>query len=308
MSGLSGTIESVITVLIGENSFEVEQWLQRLVAKFGGTAEKFNGTSLELKQLPDLLMGTSLFAEKRLVIIHGLGANKEIWDVLPDWMPRLSDDIHLVLVESKPDRRTKTWKILQKTATVQEFKPWTERDTGAAVNWVVTYADGKLTKAAAQFLVARGGINQWALAQTIDKLSVYDEITEDIIRDNVEARADENVFQLFETALRSDSVRVQEMIAALSQTDDAYQTFGLLSGQVFQLAALAVARDDDDVARDLAVHPFVISKLRPYANRLGARKAGDIVNYFARADETMKTTDIDPWLAAEHALLRVAGQ
>lgn len=298
----------MIDVFIGENSFEIEQRLQQRIAAFDGVVEKVDGADLELKQLPDLLMGVSLFAEKRLVIIDNIGANKVLWEVLPDWLSRLSDDIHLVLVEPKPDKRTKTWKSIQKIGTVQDFKPWTERDTNAAVKWAVEYAEGKLTQSSARLLVTRAGVNQWALAQAIDKLSVYDEITEDSIRENVDARADENVFQLFETALKGDSARVQEMIAALSQADDAYLTFGLLSGQAFQLAALAVARDDDDVAHDLAVHPFVISKLRPYAKRLGARRAAAIVTCFAEADEAMKTTDIDPWLATERALLKTANE
>ena len=299
----------MISVFVGENSFEVEQKLKQLVAEFGGAPEKFDGAELEIRQLPDLFMGLSLFSEKRLVIVRGLSANKDVWDVLPDWLGRMSDDIHLVLVEPKPDKRTKSWKALQKVATVQELKPWTERDVNTAVRWVSEYAKEQgveLPYKAAQLLVARIGVDQWQLAQTVDKLSVYDEVTEEIIRGNTEAQSHENVFELFETALKGDVGRVQEMVATLSLSDDPYQTFGLLSGQAFQLAVLAVARDGDDAAKDIGAHPFVLSKLRPYATKLGVRKAGEVVTVFAEADEAMKTTSIDPWLAIEKALLKVA--
>ncbi|HMS93004.1 MAG TPA: DNA polymerase III subunit delta [Candidatus Saccharibacteria bacterium] len=301
----------MITLLMGENSYEIHHQLRQLAADFRGQTEKIDGAELELQQLPDLLMGSSLFSEKRLVIIRDLSRNKILWDKLPDWVGRISDDIHLVITEPKPDKRTKTYKALQKVATVIEHKPWGERDYTQAEKWVVVEAKARqltLTPTLARLLVARVGVDQWQLGQALDKLRFMNTVTEEVITEVIDARPAENVFDLLETALRGDSVRVQEMIAALSQTDDAYQTFGLLSGQVFHLAALAVARDGDDVVRDLAVHPFVISKLRPYANRLGARKVGDIVNYLAKADETMKTTDMDPWLVAEHALLKVAGQ
>lgn len=301
----------MITLLMGENSYEIHHQLRQLAADFQGQTEKIDGAELELQQLPDLLMGSSLFSEKRLVIIRNLSRSKTLWDKLPDWVGRISDDIHLVITEPKPDKRTKTYKTLQKVATIIEHKPWGERDYTQAEKWVVAEAKARqltLTPTLARLLVARVGVDQWQLGQALDKLRFMDMVTEEVITEVIDARPAENVFDLLETALRGDSVRVQEMIAALSQTDDVYQTFGLLSGQVFQLAALAVARDGDDVARDLSVHPFVISKLRPYANRLGARKVGDIVNYLAKADETMKTTDMDPWLVAEHALLKVAGQ
>lgn len=298
----------MITLLTGENSYGVEQVLRQLTADFSGVVEKFDGGDLELKQLPDLLMGVNLFSEKRMVVIRGLSQNKSVWEALPEWLARLSDDIHLVLVESKPDKRTKTYKTLQKDAEVHEFKPWTERDVRTAEKWAEGQAIEKLTSNAARLLVARVGVDQWQLAQAIEKLSVYDAITEDLIRENIEAQPHENVFVLFETALKGDTKRVQEMIATLSLGEEPYQLFGLLSGQVFQLAALAAAREGDDVAKDLGAHPFVLSKLKPYARECGVRRASEIVATFTTADEAMKTSSIDPWLAIERALLGISTQ
>lgn len=46
-------------------------------------------------------MGVSLFATKRLIVIRGLSENKVIWPVFGDWLPKVSDDIHLVLIERR---------------------------------------------------------------------------------------------------------------------------------------------------------------------------------------------------------------
>lgn len=296
----------MITLLTGENSYEIEQALRGLAVEFSGDMEKFDGAELELTRLPDLLMGMSLFSEQRLVVIRGLSANKQVWDALPDWLERISDDIHLVVVEAKPDKRTKTYKALQKAAAVREFKLWTDRDERRAEQWVGEQANArnvKLSPTAARLLVSRIGVDQWQLANTLDTLSVYDEITEDRIRDTTEARPHENVFALFETALKGDRARVQAMVQALSLSEDPYQLFGLLSGQAFQLAALAAAREDDDVAKDFGVHPFVLSKLRPYAAKQGVKGSRQIVRAFSKADELMKTSSTEPWLAIEQALL-----
>ena len=164
------------------------------------------------------------------------------------------------------------------------------------------------TPALAKLLVTRAGVDQWQLAHALDKLSLLDDVTEEAIRDTVEATPSENVFELFETALKGDRARVQVMIGTLSLSEEPYQVFGLLAGQAFQLAVLAAARDGDDVAKDISAHPFVLSRLRPYASKREVAGARRIVERFAAADEAMKTSSIDPWLAIEQALLHTADE
>lgn len=299
----------MITLLTGENSYEIDHELKRLVAAFDGTPEKFDGEALEVRQLPDLLAGMSLFAEKRLVIIKQLSDNKAVWGELPAFLGRISDDVDLVLVEPKPDKRTSAYKTLQKAASVQEYRPWAERDSVKAEKWVGEQAKARgvaLAPALVGLLVSRVGVDQWELAHALDKLSVLSEVTEDIIRDVIEANPSENVFELFETALKGNRARTREMITTLSMTEESYQLFGLLSGQVFQLATLAAASESDNVAKDISAHPFVLSKLKPYAKKEGIAGAFRIANAFAEADHAMKTSSIDPWLAIERAILQTA--
>lgn len=298
----------MITVLTGENSYELRQTLQRVMAEFGGTPERFDGDTLELRQLPDVFMGMSLFAEKRLVIIRELATNKTVWEVLPEWLGRVSDDVRLVLVEPKLDKRTKTYKALQKVAEIIEHKPWTERDQASAEKWLTGQAEARgitLESTGARLLVARVGVDQWLLAQALDKLAVFDQVTDEVIRDVIEARPSESVFELFEMALKGDKKRVAEILATLQLSEDPYMLFGLLSGQAFQLAALTVARPGDEIARDVGVHPYVLSRLRPYADQRGAAGARTIIALFARADDAMKSS-VDPWVAITQVVFAVA--
>ncbi|HEV7952378.1 MAG TPA: DNA polymerase III subunit delta [Candidatus Saccharimonadales bacterium] len=303
----------MITILSGENSFEVQRALRVIIHGFGGAVEKVDGSELELKQLPDLLMGGTLFADKRLIVIKQLSDNKAIWPIFSDWLPRVSDDIHLVLVESKLDKRTKTYKDLQKIATVTEYPAWTERDTSKAEQWVAGEArahDMDIDSASVRLLVQRVGADQWLLYQALQKLSVLDVITQERIIDIIEANPIENVFDLFESALRGNSAKVKQMIATLELSEDPYRLFGLLSGQAFQLAALAVAGDKPSaqVAKDLGVHPYGLSKLSSHAHHLGRLGVKRVIGAFAEADAGMKSSAIDPWLLIERALIKTATQ
>jgi len=301
-----------VILLTGDNTFEIERELARIVAEFDGAAERLDGAEITLQQLPDLLMGVSLFATKRLVIIRNLSENGTIWNALPDWLTRLSPDIQLVLVDSKPDKRTKTYKAIQKLADIREYKAWGERDEQVARRWVAEEAHRMgmtIDQKSVQVLVQRTGPDQWVLYHALQKLAAVEHVTPEVITDVVDARISENVFEVLDAALRGDIKRVHEMVANISLTDDPYRLFGLLGGQVFQLACLSVAdRPVADVAHDVGAHPYALGKLASYAQSLSRREVRAIVAAFADADVRLKTSSIDPWLCVERALLVVAAR
>jgi DNA polymerase-3 subunit delta len=255
-------------------------------------------------------MGGTLFANKRLVIIKNLSENKTVWPGFAEWLPRVSDDIHLVLVEPKLDKRTKTYKDLQKIAGVTEFAAWSERDTSKAEQWVAGEARAltmEIDNASVRLLVQRVGPDQWLLHHALQKLSVLDRITPEVITEIIDANPVENVFDLFESALRGNALKVKQMIDTLETTEDPFRLFGLLSGQAFQLAALAVAGDkpNAEIAKDLGVHPYGLGKLASYANKIGKVGAKKVIAIFAEADTSMKTSAAEPWLLVERALIKV---
>lgn len=299
----------MITLLTGDNTFEIDNELRQIVAGFSGDAERIDGSELDVKRLPDLLMGSTLFADKRLIIIKNLSENKAIWPDFVGWIPRISDDSELVLVDSKPDKRTLTYKELKKVATVIEYMSWTDRDEAKAIQWVAARATEEgleLNKKSVQLIVRRVGLDQWALSHALEKLGLVDTITDEIIEDTIDANPTENVFNLFDAALRGDRTKVSRMIKTLEISDDPYRLFALLSGQAFQLATLAVSEASDSVANDLSANPYVISKLAPVAKHLGRSGARKIIATFGAADDDLKLSRADPWLLIERALMQVS--
>jgi DNA polymerase-3 subunit delta len=228
---------------------------------------------------------------------------------LGDWLPKISDDIHLVLVEPKPDKRTTTFKALQKNATISEYLPWEDRDIAKAEKWVESEAKNmgiQLNKKCIQTLLEWVGIDQWALFHALEKLALTDEITPESIKEVITASPFENVFNLFETALRGDSAGVSKMLKTLEQTDDVYRLSALLSSQTFQLAAVVSAQAGDNVARDFGIHPYVVQKLTPAAKKFGKTGVSKIINIFTELDDDMKISKADPWLLVERALIKVS--
>ncbi len=299
----------MITLLTGDNSFELREALQAIVKRFDGSAERIDGANLELRQLPDLLMGGTLFAEKRLVIISGLSSNSSLWQKLPEWLPRVSDDVQLVLIDEKPDKRTTSYKALKEVAEVKEFPAWTDRDQHKAEQWLEARAKARgvsLDKKIVHHIVARVGVDQWVLANALETVSLLDGITPEAIDRTIVAHDTENIFELFETALKGERAALRDTLRTLELQEDPYAFFALVSSQAFSLAAVTYADDTNNPSKDFAIHPFVASKLTRHAKRLGKPAVHRIMKKFAQTDADMKLSKADPWLLIERLMFDLA--
>ncbi len=301
----------MITLLTGENDFELTKKVAQLKTDFAGTAERYDAAELSNEQLADIFAGQTLFTMKRLVIIDQPSANSELWQSLPAWNDRLSGDTQLVLIEPKPDKRTATYKWLNKNADVVAFEPIDSRDISKTAKWVEAYAKQHgvaLTAHQARRLATRAGGSQWELAHAIDKLSLLPSVTDEWIDDVVDEHPSESVFALFETALSGDGQRLAESLMRLRQTEEPYRLFGLMVSQGLQLATLVYGDGNaQKVASDTgAKSSYPFQKLGPYANRMTKRQARELIKLLARADTRLKSSDADPWIILENCLVGVA--
>lgn len=299
----------MITLLYGDNTFEIDQALQALYVQYGDSLERYEGADISYDMLPSLFQGMSLLSHVRTIVIRRLSENKEVWARLPEWLKATGEDTHIFLVEQKLDKRTKTFKELQAGADLKEFTRWKERDYTTARQWTTAEAARRgvaLTTPQVRLLVERVGPDQMALHHALEKLSLLSDVTDAVITETIERSPNENVFELFEAVLRGDVERCRQMIATLRQTEDPYMLFGLLATQAGQFLALAAAKSSDTVAKDIGAHPFVLSKLKPYVETRGVNGAKALIEVIAETDRRMKTSSLDPWIAVEYAVQAIA--
>lgn len=300
----------MITWLIGDNSFEVSEALAAIIQNSSALPERFDGTTLTLADLPNILMGVSLFSVKRLVIISNLTENSAIWEKLPSWIERISDDIDLVFIDEKPDKRRLSYKALQAVATVREFSSWTDKDQFNASSWLEARAKTmgiELSKKDVQTLLRRVGLNQWQLAHALDTLALADKVDTETIEAVIPANPSENALLLFETALKGDVTRLSQAIEVLKNTEVPQQIFSLLTTQLLSFAAVSFAKGPgQSPAADIGIHPYVVKILTPHAQKRGAAETSKMLADFARADQLLKGTATDPWVLIERLLMGIA--
>jgi len=299
----------MIYLLHGENEFEKRQRLAELTREIGGELERIDGEELTSGQLRELLAGQTLFADERLVVISGL-SESPAWAELPELAENVANQV--ILLENKLDKRTKTYKFLKKQAKTEEFTPWGDRDRGLAISWCTKRAKDEhkfdLKRNLAETLVDRLGLDQMRLDNTLEQLSLAEKVDEKLIDLVVPLAKSESVFGLMEAVLSGRRQEVRDIINYLEATsgpDGAYMTIGLLTSQLIILNALVLGGQSQEVAKDFGAHPFVVSKLTPYARKLDIETLRKMNQSLQKADLSMKTTSVSPWLLLETALVEM---
>lgn len=296
----------MIYLLHGENDFLRRERMRELVSDL---AEKYDAEDLDFAKIRELWAGQTLFAESREIVIFDLSTQTDLWKSLPD-LPET--DSLIILSESSVDKRTKTYKWLQKNATVEAFEQFGDRDAVKAVDWCVVRAKKKynfdLPRSSAKMLVDRLGVEMGRLDQVLFQLEVVDNFDEDFIEKLVPLPKSENTFELLDAAINGRRGEVAKIISYMESTsgdDGAYLTLGLLGSQVATLAGLIVSgASSDRVAKDLGVHPFSAKKLASLTRKVDRGRLRELLNSLIEADKFMKTTSTPPWLLIEMALVK----
>ena len=310
----------MIFLLYGDNDFLIRLRLHEAAAGFSGEVERYDGAELVREQLPGIFGGMTLFAEKRLIIIRDLSAQKSLWSELTTWLEQASDTSEIYLVEATIDKRTKTYKWLQKNAKVTECAALKAAQTAKAEAWLRDYALKSQVKIDRETIVAmvqraiRPGsddkpiIDQQLLAQAVGQLQLHDgKISAGLLDAILPPSHYQNVFELLATALDGDSERTRQMTEDLRTHDDGYKVLAVLSAQIAQLSLVVIAGSEHSstLAADSGVHPYVLQQLQRYRERVSLSQIQQLVEIAAKLDHRSKRSSNDPWLLVDSLLSQV---
>ena len=310
-----------VTVIFGENSFERTRELAKLknqAEKADFTIENLNAENLTEEDFVNSICGVSLLAEKRLVIVKKISDNSMLWDKLPAIISRISSDVHLCLIEEKIDKRSAIYKSLAKVADMKEQKSLSVKDGKNLSELARTIAKRlgfPVDNKTADFLISWVGVDEWRVRDGIERLAILGEISEENIEKYIPRNVESNAFGIFELALKKKQREVIEQISRMKikeGTDGAYQFFGLISSQFFNLVALKLGQISGkitaEIAKEIGANAWSLGKMNQFAHNLNLGQLADMSEKFTQTDELLKTTNADAWDLIEALLLEVANK
>lgn len=107
----------MIRVFYGDDRVAARKQIDR---QLGDDYEIIEGESLTVGDMPSVLLGTSLFATERKILVKDLSENKECFAMLPQFVAECPHNI--VIWETKLDKRSAAYKELSKAVEFKEFK------------------------------------------------------------------------------------------------------------------------------------------------------------------------------------------
>jgi DNA polymerase III subunit delta len=292
----------MICLLYGENEFAIQLERNRLISTYLGDndpfgLERLDGQDLSVNQLRDSVLQLPFLVSKKLVVLSGAFSDKAITQALTDLIENIPDSIDLVMVDPKPDKRTKLFKFLQSKRYTKEFQPL----KGSALQtWVTEYArmqNSDISAEDASYLIDRVGTDQMLLAREIEKLAYVPSISRSEIDSLTEPALSASVFELLDLAFSGKSDRAQGVYdVLLANKTDPSEIMGLIAWQLhaFALVKSANSLNSSDVSSKTGLHPFVVGKAIRVVEGITTQQIKTIVAKATQVDELIKTGKADP--------------
>ena len=310
----------MIYLIYGENIYEQELELHKLISSSTAQPEYIDATTLTANNLADIVRGGLLFASARLIIIRSLSSNLELFNKLAEWANEVSAETTLVLVESKIDKRTKAYKVLSKISKVLRVELLLERDDRIADKWLQKLAEAygvKLSPSQRIQMIRRSlvagekpaarVIDQMQLLQALKALRGCENITDETIATVLPPATTDTVFDLLVVASVREVAKVNRILSDLTLAEDGHRVLALVMTQWSQLVMVAaLGGDSAKISLDLGMHPYAAKKSQEVAEHFSRHELQELTELAARLDAGTKVSQMTPWDAVHRLLYAIA--
>jgi DNA polymerase-3 subunit delta len=285
----------------GENDLGLKRQTELLTDKFSKkygpeNIIKIDAGSADSQNILSEIVNIGLFAMNRLVILNSAFENKELLKNLPDILGRVPEETELVIVSAKPDKRSKLFKILIKNHRSKEFPKIKNLEEFVRLEAENSRVEIK-PNAVRELIVFCGG-DTWRIVQEIAKFQALDKlVTVDLVHKIVEPELEASAFKLLDGLLNGRTEIAMAEFDKLRQTEDANRFLGLLASQIFALAVAVNAggKTSAQVAQEMGLHPFMMSKMFEIARKLKPAQVAKMSQIVAETDAKLKTSGGEAW-------------
>lgn len=293
----------MIRFLYGENDYAVDAAVRTARQAYLAEYDSFGLEVLDGEEVGYALVDAALnqlpfLVSKKLVIVRHIFAHKELVEKLQGSLENVPDEIDVLLVDAKPDKRTKLYKYLDKTCPKEVFNPL---DMPQLIKWVKDTAVSQnvvLSDALARSLVERSGADQYRLFHDIEVLALQPQpITPSMLQELVQPTLSSTIFELLEAAFAHKLERALQIYnELLTQKVDPHEIVPMIGWQlhIYALIKSAGDRPAAEIARLGKVHPFVVSKSTSIARAMTLVQLKKLVEATLNADLALKTSRGNP--------------
>ena len=322
-----------IYLLHGSDEYSLSQFVAEIEARLGDQAAvlfsttRFDGKTLSINELENTVKALPFMTERRLVVVDDPlasikgKAQQAGFTAILDQTPSTTA---LVLVVNrdlssrdgnpKKDHWLLRWAHTAGSRVYQRSFP---SPSGSGMGkWIqdkMEQEGGRITPQAAARLGSLVDGDTRMAVQEIQKLLAYTNYQRPIEIDDVElltaAVGEENIFAFVDALGNLDGRQAVARLHHLLEDRDALPVYGMVVRQ-FRLLLLAretldYGRGDEDIVRNLKVHPFVARKVSTQARNFSLPSLEVIYRKLLAVDEAIKSGRVQPDIALETFVVEI---
>ncbi len=299
----------MIIFLFGQDSYRSKQKLDEIVGQYknvrksGLNLMRVDAIEADFAEFFGHFRAVGMFAEKKLVVLKNLFANKQFQEDFLEEVKTLQElqDITVVYEDEEPDQRLKIFKQLVKMAKCQEFKSLDPKNLKLWAQSELQVLNAKINLDALDLLTAYTGPDCWRLHQEIKKLADYKKgVT--IKKEDVELMVRPSIaLDIFKTidALAHKNKK-QALVLLRKHLDEGDNVLYLLSMIAFQFKNLLIVKElaekrmmYDSIVKKSGLHPFVVKKTYEQCHQFSFEELKKIYHKIFQTDSDIKTGKIE---------------
>lgn len=317
-------------IISGDETYLKEYYLRQLREKVVDPAFadfnliEFEGKGLTVEQLTEAIDSYPAMSEKKLIIVSDFDLFKPpagFSDVLPGILGDLPEYVCLVfyydVLEGKPDKRTKLYKTLEKTACFAEFSHQEERELVAWLERRARALGCSIAPEDASYMIFLCGNSMTNLAGEMEKAAAH--TTTGIIKKyNIDAVCspvlDAVVFDLTDAITAGKFDRAVTLVGELiAQKNSEVMIFTTITRHIQRLYAAklcAEARAGDKQLMEMigSKSPYYARQIQNAARCVPLTWLRHAASICARTDSALKGSAVDRQKQIELALLSMAAE
>lgn len=267
-----------------------------------------DGKDSDFDRIDDAINSFPMMAEKKLIIIKNSGIFKSPKEEIKEfWLKELEnlpDFVLLIFDETEVDKRSATYKAIQKNGLCVEFQFMKDYEIAPWIMREVQKCGKKISKDSAEFLVSMCDPGLENIKNELDKLCDYSET--EILKSDIEKVVAKPlnivIFELTDALMNKQNDAAMSIILKLKENrESAFNVLYLLSASFDKMLQAKLLLDDgypyNTISTKMKLSPFIAKKYIESGKGFSKEFLIDRVCKTADFDIAIKQGEIDEWTA-----------
>lgn len=277
---------------------------------------RYEGDMPDVPELRELINTPPFLEEHRVILIENTGAFRSSYDLADD-LKTMPDSTYLIFVESEVDKRSKLFQAVKEIGYATEMNGLSEDDCKLFVASQLKKDNLMISEQNVSYFLDLCGSNLVMIQSELAKLSAYCSGKSTVEKEDIDqictVVTEGRIFWMLDAMMEHKKNRALKLYGdLLALHEKPMQILYHLNRSFLQLAQVSALLENGntpaDVAKQLSLAPFIVTKYQRLKKGFTPRELKNAVNFGTELEHKVKIGDMDESMAVEMFLIKYSSE